>query len=96
MLAVFCWIAAGVIGFAGPGDRSIAGPLKGADFVHFYTLGHLASSGRIDVIYDMSTLHEAQVALVPESGTALYPSVYPPQAARSLRRSAGGRIARRC
>ena len=81
MLAVFLWIAAAVIGLAGPGDRGIAGPLKGADFVHFYTLGHLASAQRIDTIYNMSALHDAQVALVPESGPDLYPPVYPPQAA---------------
>ena len=81
VLAVLLWIGAAVIGFAGSGDRGIAGPLKGADFVHFYTLGHLASSQRIDTIYNMSALHDAQVMLVPESGPDLYPPVYPPQAA---------------
>jgi hypothetical protein len=69
-----------VIGLAG-GDRTIVGPLKGADFVHFYTLGHLAASQRIDTIYNMAALHEAQVALVPASKPDLYPTVYPPQAA---------------
>ena len=29
----------------------------------------------------MTALHDAQVALVPESGPDLYPTVYPPQAA---------------
>jgi alpha-1,2-mannosyltransferase len=81
VLASLIWIAAIVISVAGPGDRGIAGPLKGADFVHFYTLGHLASSQRVDTIYDMTALHEAQVALVPESSPDLYPAVYPPQAA---------------
>ena len=81
LLGSFCWIAIVVVGFAGPGDRSIAGPLKGSDFIHFYTLGHLASSHHTDVMYDMAKLHEAQVALVPESEPFLYPTVYPPQAA---------------
>ena len=81
LLAFFIWIAAVVIGFAGPGDRGIAGPLKGADFVHFYTLGHLASAQQTDTIYNMKALHDAQVALVPDSGPDLYPTVYPPQAA---------------
>ena len=81
VLAVLLWIGAAVIGLTGKGDRGIAGPLKGADFVHFYTLGHLASSQRIDAIYNMSALHDAQVTLVPESAPDLYPTVYPPQAA---------------
>ena len=79
--ATLLWIAALVVTFAGPGDRSIAGPLKGADFVHFYTLGHLTATHRIDAIYDIQTLHDAQVALVPASKPDLYPPVYPPQAA---------------
>jgi len=79
--AVLLWIGAVVVTFAGPGDRGIAGPLKGADFVHFYTLGHLAATRQVDTIYDMQKLHDAQVALVPASKPELYPSVYPPQAA---------------
>jgi hypothetical protein len=67
LLAACSWVAAGVAILAGPGDRSIAGPLKGADFVHFYTLGHLAASDRVESIYDMQALHDAQVVLVPES-----------------------------
>ena len=81
VLAVFLWITAAVIGFAGPGDRGIAGPLKGADFVHFHTLGHLAATRQVDTIYDMKALHEAQVALVPDSKPDHYPTVYPPHAA---------------
>ncbi len=81
LLAIFCATATVVLSFAGSGDRSIGGGLKGGDFVHFYTLGHLARSGRTEVIYDMSRLHEAQVSLVPESDPFLYPTVYPPQAA---------------
>ena len=79
--AVLLWIGAIVITFAGSSQRSIAGPLKGADFVHFYTLGHLARSQRTDTIYDMRALHDVQVSLVPESAPEIYPSVYPPQAA---------------
>ena len=81
LLAFFIWIAAAVVGFTGPGDRGIAGPLKGADFVHFYTLGHLVSTQQTDTIYNMKALHDAQVVLVPESAPDFYPTVYPPQAA---------------
>lgn len=81
VLAVILWIMAAVVGFAGAGDRGIAGPLKGADFVQFYTLGHLASSRQVASMYDGARLHEAQVELVPESKPEIYPPVYPPQAA---------------
>jgi alpha-1,2-mannosyltransferase len=80
ILATMLWIAAAV-SFAGPGDRSIAGPLKGPDFIQFYTLGHLAASRQVDAMYDMKALHDAQVALVPQSGPEIYPTVYPPHAA---------------
>jgi len=80
ILATLLWIAAAV-SFAGSGDRSIAGPLKGPDFIQFYTLGHLAASRQVDAMYDMKALHDAQVALVPQSGPEIYPTVYPPQAA---------------
>jgi alpha-1,2-mannosyltransferase len=78
-LAVLMWIFAAVVSFTGAGDRGIAGPLKGADFVQFYTLGHLAADHRLSAMYDMVALHEAQAALVPASGVDLYPPVYPPQ-----------------
>jgi alpha-1,2-mannosyltransferase len=81
ILATLLWIAAVVVGVAGSGNRGIAGPLKGADFVHFYTLGHLAASQQVGTIYNMKALHDAQVALVPESKPDHYPTVYPPQAA---------------
>jgi hypothetical protein len=81
ILATLLWIAAAVVVIARPGARGLAGPLKGADFVHFYTLGHVAASRQVDTIYDMRALHTVQVALVPESKPELYPTVYPPQAA---------------
>ena len=62
-------------------NRVHKGPLRGADFLYFYTLGHVASAGHISALYDTAALHEAQVALVPESTNFLYPAVYPPQTA---------------
>jgi len=79
LLAVMMWAGALAVAVIGTSNRGIAGPLKGADFVHFYTLGHLAHEHRISTMYDMAALHEAQVALVPESKPDLYPAVYPPQ-----------------
>ena len=81
VLAVIIWIMAAVVGFTGTSDRGIAGPLKGADFVQFYTLGHLASAHRIEPMYDPALYHQAQVDLIPESRREIYPPVYPPQTA---------------
>jgi hypothetical protein len=81
VLAVILWVFAAIVGFTGSSDRGIAGPLKGADFVQFYTLGHLASTQRVASMYDGALLHEAQVELIPESRREIYPPVYPPQAA---------------
>jgi alpha-1,2-mannosyltransferase len=81
VLAVILWVIAAVVGFTGTSDRGIAGPLKGADFVQFYTLGHLASAHRIAPMYDPALYHRAQVDLIPESRREIYPPVYPPQTA---------------
>jgi hypothetical protein len=81
VLAVILWAFAAIVAFTGSSDRGIAGPLKGADFVQFYTLGHLASAQRVSSMYDGARLHEAQIELVPESKREIYPPVYPPQAA---------------
>ena len=60
-------------------NRRFEGPLRGADFVQFYTLGQLAYTHQVSAMYDMPALHNAQVALVPDSKAFLYPPVYPPQ-----------------
>jgi len=64
---------------AGRGNRSIAGPIKGADFLQFYSSGYLVRTHQSAKAYDVRTLHQAQVVLVPESNPELYPPVYPPQ-----------------
>jgi hypothetical protein len=81
LVAVVLWIVAAVVSFTGASDRGIAGPLKGADFVQFYTLGHLASAHRVAEMYDAASFHQAQVELLPETAPEIYPPVYPPQAA---------------
>jgi arabinofuranan 3-O-arabinosyltransferase len=80
-VAVILWIMTAVVGFTGASDRGIAGPLKGADFVQYYTLGHLASARQIEPMYDAALYHRAQVDLIPESAREIYPPVYPPQVA---------------
>jgi hypothetical protein len=80
-LAAILWAFAVVVTFAGPSDRSIAGPIKGADFVHFYTIGDLVRTGRSELLYDFAGQHKVQGELVPEAADLLYLPVYPPQAA---------------
>jgi alpha-1,2-mannosyltransferase len=79
LLVLVVCAAAIMVGAIDRAARRSSGNVRGADFLHFYTLGHLASSHRISAMYDMAALHEAQVALVPESKSFLYPAVYPPQ-----------------
>ena len=47
----------------GRDGRDVFGTLKGADFVHFYTLGRLALDRRGDLLYDGPGQHDVQVAL---------------------------------
>jgi len=79
--AAVLWAAGIVIFASGPGERSIAGRIKGADFLQFYTMGSLARTGNTAALYDLDAFHQAQVALVPESSPELYPPVYPPHGA---------------
>ena len=81
ILAAILWAFAVVITFAGPSNRSIAGPIKGADFVHFYTIGDLVRTGRSELLYDFAGQHKVQGELVPEAADLVYLPVYPPQAA---------------
>ena len=81
LLVATLWIVAVVIAFAGSTARSIAGPMKAADFVHFYTTGYLVRTGRSDLLYDFAKQHEVQGELVPEAADLVYLSVYPPQTA---------------
>ena len=81
LTAIVLWTALIVTFVAGPDDRSILGPIKGPDFLQFYTMGSLVRTGETAALYDFTAFHRAQVAVVPESSPELYPPVYPPQAA---------------
>ena len=79
MLAIVLWTLAAVFVFAKPGYRSIAGPLKGGDFIFFYVLGAAAQAGDSSKLYDPAYLHTLQTSILPESAPELYLPVYPPQ-----------------
>jgi hypothetical protein len=79
IVAVILWSIAMVFWLTGSGVRSIAGPLKGGDFVQFYAMGAAVAQDRSAPLYDVDRLHRVQVALVPASDAEQYLPVYPPQ-----------------
>jgi len=81
VLASISWLAAAVIVFGKPGYRDLVGHLKGADFVHFYTLGRIALDGPSATLYEAQAQHQIQAQLVPESAGDFFVPVYPPQTA---------------
>jgi hypothetical protein len=83
------WIVAAVIAFAGSGYRSVFGPLKGSDFIQFYTLGHLDEQTAPTTLYDPVAFHQLQAELVPESDPERYLIVYPPHVTILFRPLAG-------
>ena len=74
-------VTALVILAGGTTYRDPFGHLKWTDFVHFYTLGHIARNGPVSDLYNPQTQYEHQVALVPASAPEHYLPVYPPQVA---------------
>ena len=51
------WSLAAVFIFATPGYRSLAGPLKGGDFIQFYAMGAVAKATADGRLYDVDRLH---------------------------------------
>jgi hypothetical protein len=80
LLAVVLWLVAAILLLV-PGPRDPFGTLKGADFLHFYTLGRIALRGDAARLYDGPAQHELQVELVPSSAAEGFIPVYPPQTA---------------
>lgn len=80
LAACALWLTAAAL-FSTHGARLPTGPLKGADFVHFYTLGYQARHGLQSDLYDATAQHALQTTLVPESAEDRYLPVYPPQIA---------------
>ena len=75
------WLALGIFLLFGEGDRSVFGPMKWGDFIHFYTIGQIARERDVSLLYDASGQHTRQVDLVPASAPDLYIPPYPPQTA---------------
>jgi alpha-1,2-mannosyltransferase len=62
-----------------PGLLNRNGLVKGADFLHYYTLGSLAREHRGADLYNMETQSTLAQQLVPEAGHLLYVPLYGPQ-----------------
>jgi hypothetical protein len=81
ILAAVLWIGAALLILGNRGERDRFDHLKGADFVHFYTLGRIALGGDVRALYDVNLQHELQTKLVPASAPDTFLPVYPPQTA---------------
>lgn len=80
ILAVVLWGIALVM-LAWPGPRDGLGKVKGADFVHFYTLADAGLRRDATVLYDRGALHRRQTELIPASAGDEFVPIYPPQTA---------------
>jgi hypothetical protein len=78
LLALGLWTVY-AINLANPGMRDRQGLIKGADFLHFYTLGALALNGRGDLLYDMPAQSDLIRHLLPEASGYSYVALYGPQ-----------------
>lgn len=79
IVAIVLWAIAVLFWVSGTGYRSLAGPLKGGDFIFFYATGAVVAADPRAPLYDVPRLHAVQTSLVPESDPELYLPVYPPQ-----------------
>jgi alpha-1,2-mannosyltransferase len=71
--SLFAW------NLATPGLRDRSGNLKGTDFLHFYTLGIVASEHRGGELYDMNAQAKLAAGRVPQAAGIRYLPLYPPQ-----------------
>ena len=78
LLAVCLWTFYAV-DMSTPGLRDRNGLIKGADFVHFYTLGIIALQKRGDLLYNMQAQSSFLQKVLPEAAGNSYVPLYGPQ-----------------
>jgi hypothetical protein len=78
LLAVGIWTAF-FVNLNTPGLRDRAGLVKGADFLHFYTLGTLARQSHGELLYNIPAQTELLGSIVPEAQHYVYVPLYGPQ-----------------
>jgi hypothetical protein len=78
VLATVAWSVV-VVAVTIPGTHLVTGESRWTDYVHFYTLGNIARTGPISLLYDEVGQHQRQVALLPEYADDFFrPDAYPP------------------
>lgn len=75
--------------YAVPGLRDRAGQIKGADFLHLYTIGTLAREHRGSDLYNMTAQEAVTAQRLPEASGVRYLPLYPPQVSLLLAPLAG-------
>jgi hypothetical protein len=78
LLALCLWLTYAWI-LSSPGLLDRNGIVKGADFLHFYTLGSLAREHRGAQLYDMETQSTLTQERVPQVGRVRFVPLYGPQ-----------------
>jgi hypothetical protein len=78
ILAVCLWVSCGWI-FCSPGLIGRNGVVKGADFLHYYTLSWLAREHRGADLYDMAAQSTLAQQRVPSAGHLFFVPLYGPQ-----------------
>jgi hypothetical protein len=81
ILLAMCLWSVYAVDLATPGMRDRFGMPKGADFLHFYTLGVLANRNDATKLYDMAAQTQLMPALLAESAGMSYIPLYGPQVA---------------
>lgn len=76
----YLWVTL-ILNFTTPGLKAKTGLLKGADFLHFYTLGAIVRSGDLTALYDMERLNQVADTVVPEAKGMRYMPAWGPQVA---------------
>jgi len=79
LILALCMGAASLWTFTNAGLMGRNGVLKGADFLHFYTLGTLALEHRGGELYDMAAQSRVAKQHVPQAGRLFFVPLYGPQ-----------------
>jgi hypothetical protein len=80
ILMGYLWVTL-ILNFMTPGLIARTGLLKGADFLHFYTLGSAVLAGDAAALYDFDAQAQRSDALVPEAKGVRYHPAWGPQVA---------------
>jgi hypothetical protein len=80
ILMGYLWVTL-ALNFMAPGLKAKTGLLKGADFLHFYTLGAIVRFGDLAALYDMERLNQVSDTIVPEAKGMRYMPAWGPQVA---------------